>query len=131
MVGYQLNLATNSKMIDKSKGSILLISNLLNFVWGTHIFFKSRLLDILSMLHFVILPFVWGPLSFECVVDRLFMFNQRLIGLLMLWLRDPSILVEDLLHFGWGPLPFDQTENYLCFIISVCLVIFMLIIQMC
>jgi len=32
MVGYQLNLATNSKMIDKSKGSILLISDLLNFV---------------------------------------------------------------------------------------------------
>jgi len=31
MVGYQLNIATNSKMIHKSKGSILLIWNLLNF----------------------------------------------------------------------------------------------------
>jgi len=39
MVGYQLILATNSKMIQKSKGSILLIWNLLN--WGTHIFLKS------------------------------------------------------------------------------------------
>jgi len=31
MVGYKLNLATNSKMIHKSKGSILLILNLWNF----------------------------------------------------------------------------------------------------
>ena len=41
MVGYQLNIATNSKMIHKSKGSILLIWNLLNFDWGTHIFLTS------------------------------------------------------------------------------------------
>jgi len=31
------------------------------------------------------------------------MFNQGLIGILILWLGDPSILVEDLLHFDWGP----------------------------
>jgi len=31
MVGYQLSLVTNSKMIHKSKGSMLLIWNLLNW----------------------------------------------------------------------------------------------------
>jgi len=131
MVGYQLNLAANSKMIHKSKGSILLIWNLVNFDWGTHIFLNNRLLDTLSMLHFVILHFVWDPLSFECTVDKLFMFNQRKNGLLILWWRDPSILVEDILHFGLGSLSFDQTESYLCFIMSVWLLIFMMIIQMC
>jgi len=35
------DIATNSKMIHKSKGSILLIWNLLNFDWETHIFLKS------------------------------------------------------------------------------------------
>jgi len=30
MVGYQLNLATNSKMVHKTTGSILLIQNLLH-----------------------------------------------------------------------------------------------------
>jgi len=50
------------------------------------------------MLPFVILPFCLGPLSFEYTVVRLFMY-QRLIGLLILLLGDPSILVEDLLHF--------------------------------
>jgi len=74
MVGYQLNFAADSKMIHRIKGSILLIWNLLKFDWGIHIF-----LGILSML-----PIVWGPLSFEYTVDRLFIFHQKLIGLLIL-----------------------------------------------
>jgi len=57
------------------------------------------------MLPFVILPRVWGPLSFEFTVERLFMCNQKLIDLLILWLGDPSILVEVLLHFEWAPCP--------------------------
>ena len=32
-------------------------------------------------------------------------FKERLIDLLILWLGEPSILVEDLLHFDWGPCP--------------------------
>jgi len=56
---------------------------------------------------------------------------QRLIGLLILLLGDPSILVEDLSHFDWSPLPFDHTESYLCVIISAWLPIFRLKIQMC
>jgi len=58
MVGSQLNRETNSKMIHKSKGYIIIdqIWNLLNFDWGNHIF--GRVLGTLSML-----PFVWGPLS--------------------------------------------------------------------
>jgi len=74
MLGYQLNFAADSKMIHRSKGSILLIWNLLKFDWGIHIF-----LDILPLL-----LFFWGPLSFEYTVDRLFIFNQKLIGLLIL-----------------------------------------------
>jgi len=77
------------------------------------------------------LPFVWGPLFFECTVDRLFMFNQSLIGLLILSLRDSSILAEDILHFDWVPLSFDNTSSYLCFMISVSHLIFRLKIQMC
>jgi len=69
--------------------------------------------------------FVWGPLSFEYTVVRLFMY-QRLIGLLILLVRDPSILVEDLLHFDWGPLPFEHTESYFRVIILVWLLIFRL-----
>jgi len=64
------------------------------------------------MLPFDILPFVWASLSFKCTVDRLFMFNQRPISLLILRLGHPSILVDDLLHFDWGPLSFDHTESY-------------------
>jgi len=40
-------------------------------------------------------------------------------------------LVEDPLHFDWGPLSFDDTESYLRFIISVWLLMFRLKIQMC
>jgi len=52
------------------------------------------------MLPFVILLFDWGSLSLEFAVDRLFMFNKRLIGLLIL-----CILVEDLYILTGAPCP--------------------------
>jgi len=71
-----------------------------------------RVLGTLLMLLFVILPFVSGPLSFECTVDRQFMFNQKLTGLFILRLGVPSILIKDILHFDWSPLSFDHTQSY-------------------
>jgi len=129
MVGYQLNLATNSKIIYESKGSILLICNLWSFDWGTHIFLKSN--GHLVHVTFGHLIFVWGPLFFECTVDRLFMFKQRLIGLLILWLGTLASWLRIFYILTGAPCPLMIQKSYLCFIISVWLLMFRLKIQMC
>ena len=82
--------------------ALLLMWTLINFDWGTDNFLKS--IGQLTRVTFCHLTFCLRPLSCECTVDRLFMFNQRLMGLLILWSGDPNIFFEDLLHFDWGPL---------------------------
>jgi len=60
MVGYQLDLATISKMIHKAKASIFLNWNLWNFDWG--------------------------PISFSWRILDLLIHDQRIKGLVILWL---------------------------------------------
>ena len=105
MVGYQLNLATNSKMIHKSKGSVLLISNLLKLFVGTISFWRES--GTLSMLPFAISPFIWDPLYFECTVDSdwLFMFNQTPVSLLIFWLGDLSSWLRTFYILTGAPCP--------------------------
>jgi len=82
MVGYQLDLATIGKMIHKAKGSIFLNWNLWNFDWG--------------------------PISFSWRILDLLIHDQRIKGLVILWLGPFKSCFGGVVHCDWGPLSFDH-----------------------
>ena len=104
--GQQVNLATITKMIHKSKGSVVLIGNPLIFDWRPHTF---------------------------CWIKRIGApYHDQRKALLILWLGAFDILVAGLLLSDRTPcLLINYSIVHLCYIIWVWLLIFRFKTQMC